>query len=428
MGVFSNNRVLSEGYVPEEVEPNMNYDGTEGAYDIMTEMVKNDFALFESIIKNDIQEAELTYRMNNGEESLLEQVEALNEASISGFFNKIKEFLKNVWSKISGLFTNIFNKMRAVGMDNKKLVSKFEGIISKKRNALEKMKFKWADLKQKDFKYNGKTLDQKEAQNQTNGIIDVFSKAGVELERKYDYDNSTGTMVDATKQQHNEFYKQVDNYKSKLEDGSFKEKLYNEYGITPDDINSSSSISKACHSYFFDIEDEKDGKFDSYQKEISDWLKSSSNPTKPFEDNKKAIDTFFNKEIKKMAELQKEYDNKKKSIYITGEGLYKGDSSKLNDNNVEVNRNGKSIMVSYNNIASTCAKMIHDLYQEQQNVLITLVNNQINAVKFYNKQCRRVWIQAATYGGKAESGELYDDEFIEAIGEAADYETDMLIG
>ena len=82
MGVFSNNRVLSEGYVPEEVEPNMNYDGTEGAYDIMTEMVKNDFALFESIIKNDIQEAELTYRMNNGEESLLEQVEALNEATL----------------------------------------------------------------------------------------------------------------------------------------------------------------------------------------------------------------------------------------------------------------------------------------------------------------------------------------------------------
>ena len=147
MGVYSNNRfAFNEGYgsFVEDVEPDLSYFGQAGADRILAEAAQNDLKMFDAIIANDFQEAYLTRAMNEGADCA-DQIVALQEASASGIFGRLKEFLKKIWAKIKGLIESFLTKIRgAVTSDNKKLVDKFKKQIVSNSSKLSKMKFKWS--------------------------------------------------------------------------------------------------------------------------------------------------------------------------------------------------------------------------------------------------------------------------------------------
>lgn len=92
---------------------------------ILYESQVNDQAIFEAIVVSDLREIQ-----GIREGTLLEsEIQALNEASIKGFFEKIKARLKQFWEKVKGVFKDIIAKIALFVMrDGKKFVKRFDEV------------------------------------------------------------------------------------------------------------------------------------------------------------------------------------------------------------------------------------------------------------------------------------------------------------
>lgn len=118
---FSNNRIGSMA-ANVTVEAAAGYDNEHAIYDVMIESCENQEKLFTAAIFCDMQEAAMLH-----EGAAVEDIEAFQEASIKGFIQKIKEFVKKVWAKIKAVFKSIIAKLDSWFMTNsKKFASKYE--------------------------------------------------------------------------------------------------------------------------------------------------------------------------------------------------------------------------------------------------------------------------------------------------------------
>lgn len=416
MGVFSTDRFFSESYdaTIQTPEPDMSYCGAGAANRILTEMVQNDQDFFGYIIRNDIQQAYVENAMNtNGvTDELVSKLSALQEAAAGGIFAKIKEFFIFLWKKIKGFFVGLYKKIKnAIIPDNKKLIDKYKEAVDKNAEALKKMKFKWCDVKG-----NGGKLEYKKKIDPSNND---YSKEKDKLYTYCDDELSYNRRNDDTEKT---FDASVEALNKKVNNDQFYADTYGDY--ISDAPSKPNELAKACHNYFFDEEKEKDGEFDKYKSEILDCLNNSENIIKNLQDSEKSLDAYFKKEIAEADKIDKTYskltsksDAKTYAGSIqrnptSGEYYHNKGGEKTPDelvkNNVHV-----SIAKAANAIKSYTSKL--------QTCIIGLLNQQVAAVQFQTKQCRRVWTQAGTFSPKAENAFM-----TEAIGEAADFDTDQL--
>ncbi len=418
MGVFSTNHIFSEGCdtMIQTPEPDMNYCGAGAANRILTEMVQNDQDFFGYIIRNDIQQAYVENAMNtNGvTDELVGKLSALQEAAAGGIFAKIKEFFVFLWRKIKGFFVGLYKKIKnAIIPNNKKLIDKYKEAVDKNADALKKMKFKWCECKH-DLGYK-KAIDPNK--NDLSAEKDNLYKYCDDELTYYYHNQVTGTKLDDG----------IDKLNKLTGADTFYSSIYGEY--IDNAPNSTGELAKAVHNYFFDEEKEIDGEFAKYKGEILDCLTKSDDLIKDIKDSEKALDAYFKKEITEANKIDKTYSKLTKDSNVkTSKDVKYNDkyvnSSPTGDRYDGSKKSTTSEELVNNNIHVSIAKAanaIKSYTSKLQTCIIGLLNQQVAAVQFQTKQCRRVWTQAGTFSPKAENAFM-----TEAIGEAADFDTDQL--
>lgn len=158
MGVYSNDRLgMSGAGIDTLVTANESYKGDVGLQQILIESAQNDMAIFDAVIRSDINEA-----VSLQEGTLLqEEVAIMHEGMVKDFFGKVLAFLKKMVEKIKGIFKAIYAKITGVVVrDGKKLVDMHKKNVIGKN--LSKMKYKWAQPTGKSLDLASDILDTKD--------------------------------------------------------------------------------------------------------------------------------------------------------------------------------------------------------------------------------------------------------------------------
>lgn len=120
------------------VEAAEGYDQSYSGMQALIEGYQNDYALFTGALYQDIKEYSMVH-----EGASVGEVVAFQEASISGFFNKIKEFFKKLWAKIKAIFHNFIAKFDSMFMKSgKALLKKYKKEIEMKDTSDLEVKFR----------------------------------------------------------------------------------------------------------------------------------------------------------------------------------------------------------------------------------------------------------------------------------------------
>lgn len=90
------------------VEADMSYSGAVGCQLMIAEGFQNDFALFKQVVASDVKESKLL-RESAGED----EVAALQEGALDGYWERIKAFIKKIIAKMKGILTGFVAKLEA---------------------------------------------------------------------------------------------------------------------------------------------------------------------------------------------------------------------------------------------------------------------------------------------------------------------------
>lgn len=384
MGVYSGNRTCLGSYDESEIVANENYFGEAGAMQIIAESVINDFAMFEAVISNDFQEVALG-------ESYAE-IELLQEASISGMFDKIKELAKKAWEKIKGLFKTFITKITVLmTRDNKSLVKKYQKEIYRKD--LSKLKFKWE-------KPTGKSIGSRLNADSLITIIETAKNSG-----------------------------SIEDLEKKVNDSDFIDKVLSD--LTELKNPSQSDFYKDVHEYMYEDEDEVEGMTSAVLSQIIETLTNSSKTLKAVKKTESNVNTFFNKLLsnidKVRNEIAKDMPTKEKDNYA-GFGTVTtkfGDEEKDFDiaktTRYATHKGGSVSTVGEMNKR---ANIIYDLVNKYQQGATLVCNAEMKETKFGIAQARRLFGKAAAFNPKSVK-ESYIIE--EAFADALDYEFDSFM-
>ena len=178
MGVYSQYAAFEGG---SAVVTNESYVGAAGAYRMMEESSMNEHAIFEAVIGRDFAEAYCA--LSDGTVVSESTVDALNEASLGGIWEKVVAFIQKIWEKIKGILKSIKDKIQAVFIrDGKALVNKYHKQVQKKMTdgKLSKFKFKWR-------KFNGNlTLENANKDDFAATCFSAKSKVGKNVKEDMD--------------------------------------------------------------------------------------------------------------------------------------------------------------------------------------------------------------------------------------------------
>lgn len=356
MGVYSSNRTQLGMYNSDEIIANESYVGVAGAFQMMLEGFQNDQAIFESVLANDFAEA-VAVQEGTG-------VEVVNEASVGGFIEKMKELVKKAWEKIKGLFQTFLAKINNVVIrDNKKFVDKYKKEVLTKN--LSKMKYKWAAPKE--------------------GELDALEKLVGSAQARVDE-----LMSDCMNGNNKDINEKVDS-------GDFLEELL---GCEPKEFN------KEAHESCFGDLDAVEGLDSSRLTYCMNVLLGSSKTIKRVEKAKSDADKVFSTMLKQI--------DKARNVVVKNvpKDADKTTTAKVGDN-YEVSGKTTDVMAKLNamtkviNVGNTAMSRI-------SGVLIA-------ETKFEIKQARRVFAQAAAFNAKAVKENAL---LVEAAGDAAEYEVE----
>lgn len=433
MGVYSNNRlVFSEGYASEveAPEPDTRYYGNDGASRILAEAATNDLKMFEAIIGNDMQQAYVENAINEGAD-LEDKLMALQEAATGGIFSKLKEFLKKIWEKITGLIMSFVRKIQgAVTSDNKKLVDKFKKSITTNSTKLKKMKFKFSKPTGNAYKkpltpdaINGEISDKTD---EIFGMGQDIANLTVGSSWGDDWAGSKGEYIQDS------IAKARIALEKELDKDDWEDKALSDF-IGSTTVN---DFVKDAHEFFFEDEDELDGEFGKYQTYFMSTLTNAKTTTDNLDKSKREIDKHFSKAIKdaeKFGNAAIKLVGKKDTSSDASDFKHRSASGKsttafsksamTDDTNDELNKAASGITTAAAEF-SKAANAIQRWYTAYQGVCTKLMNAQMAAASFEIKQARRIWTQAASF---VERPVKEDALLFDAIGEAADFETDQLI-
>jgi hypothetical protein len=121
------------------------YDGALGCARALIESAENDRAMFMAMLASDAREV-----VGMREGTLNEAaVTALNEASVSGIWKKIKEIFAALVAKVKSIAHNFLAKFRSLYMKDKDLVKKYGAEVSRKTN-IGNLQIKWRKVKEAD--------------------------------------------------------------------------------------------------------------------------------------------------------------------------------------------------------------------------------------------------------------------------------------
>jgi hypothetical protein len=286
-----------------------------------------------------------------------ESTEAVLEASGS-FVDKIKEFLTKCWEKIKGVFKSLLTKINNVIVrDNKEFVNKYKKEVLTKD--LSKMKYKWA-AKKKDIESPGE-IDAIDKEVTT--TVAAIYNGSVEEIKKVIEDN--GDLVDSF-------------LSGALESNT-----------------TAGDFAKDFHEKYFQDEDTEEGLSTSLLSEIMNDLTEGKGALKALTKLQKDVDKLFNTRLKQID----------KARTATAKRIpEKGDS--------EGQKKGKDALMQAHNAA-------YKVVSVEQTGTNKVISCTVTEVKFWLKQCRRVFAQAAAYNPKAVKESAV---FVEAAGQAAEYE------
>jgi len=131
MGIYSTGSVITENYLENiDVQESTYEPGFEGALQNIIDEEVNYSKLMEAVAI-----AELSHFEQTGRELVYEG------ANLSGFFSKVREFFKNMYEKIKGLFKKFIGFIDALIMNDKAFVNKYRTTI--------------LSASTKDFEYKG---------------------------------------------------------------------------------------------------------------------------------------------------------------------------------------------------------------------------------------------------------------------------------
>lgn len=124
------------------------YDCSTGAARALIESARNDYAMFNAMLKVDFREAHIE---RSGADNYVTEGEitSLTEATASGIWQKIKDLFKSLIAKIKSIFTNFIARISSLFMKDATLVKKYKKQLSEKYADLGKMEIKYAKSKGK---------------------------------------------------------------------------------------------------------------------------------------------------------------------------------------------------------------------------------------------------------------------------------------
>lgn len=119
------------------------YDCSTGAARALIESARNDYAMFNAMLKVDFREAHIE---RAGADNYVTEgkITSLTEATASGIWQKIKDLFKSLIAKIKSIFTNFIARISSLFMKDATLVKKYKKQLSEKYADLGKMEIKYA--------------------------------------------------------------------------------------------------------------------------------------------------------------------------------------------------------------------------------------------------------------------------------------------
>ena len=400
MGIYSTTGILS--YDNPNVLANESYFGITGSLNALIDMEKNNNAIFESTISRDFQAAVMIHE-GADEETMY----AFNEASIGGFFSKVKAMVLKIWEKIKGIFSTFLKKLDGVIIrDNKKFVEKYQKEVRMKD--LSKMKYKIQKRKKGFDELKNIMTKENDWIIQANTVFNMFRDG-----------------------------KAYKGLKSEIEDGDYYSTVINNVlGLKNVELN---ELPKEIHDHCFDTEESEEGVKADLLTDIIQVLKGDKTKT----DIEKA-QTAANKHFKKLTDnlddiatqisknIDTSPDTKTKNADIKGlswkhtdldvDGLSSDQQAKTTGNkgngNLHIsNAQGSTYMQR--------AGVLQNAISQIETVHSNSISCFLNENKFNITQSRKIFGKAVAYNDKKAKNEAMEI-YLDAVEEAAEYEITSL--
>lgn len=365
----------------DNIVANESYDGIVGAYTAVEENAVNEHRIFESIIGRDFTEAYVA--AGALDESALE---AVNEASLGGIWEKVKAFFKKMAEKIAGVIKSIKDRIViAFTRDGKELVRKYDKQIVRKINDRKMTHFTYTFYSDFDSAMKGANDISTQIQALVNKS-DAYTALLTEWDdakKTYEIGVSKGDAASQEK----------DAYKTLTEDEltEYKEKAYGQCCGDSSVTNRKELINKLTKEVK-DNADETEGLDSAGYARIKSALTDGQKFIKSLENAETKVKKLYKDAIKNCEEMQREA-NKTKS------------NTDYKANAAEVNMHASNA-IRLGNILTTVATDLLTAHTSQAQMIY--------------KNARSIFTRAATYGGKDEAA------FMEAVSQVSDYEADQI--
>ena len=404
------------------------YDGSIGCAKALIESAQNDYAMFRAMLESDAREIQA---MKSGYVNESEII-SLQEATVGGIWNKIKELFKKLIAKIKSIFANFLAKFRGLYMKDKELVKKYGQQVMRKSN-LGNMSIKWRKAKAKA------KLDADQITDTPDTVIENLHGAA-QKEWSSDTDKRWETITSMMSD---------NGYAGKKSDGpsDYRESVNDD--LWEDDSSSDYDFKEVFSGGAREMINE----FDGGSKAISKYEKYVSKLTRALDKQLKEYDKFANQAAKDSLSADKgtlaygEYDwnasdkqvkNRKNKSFDTDDskyharfynnnngrptiGYYQTDApdSLKNDFNLNTAPGPKK----YFEIRSKNASHEYDMAVVFNDAVLIYTNCNLEFTKEYYKQLKAVFMKAVTISDKKlEESSIY----AQAVAEAAMHEIDTI--
>lgn len=411
MGIYTSNRFFGEAYdYASEIPANEAYDAAFGCAHILADCQRNDMALFESSIFDDIAEVK----------AIQEGTGYVNENAFTNVIKKIVEMFKKLLAKIKGIFKAFLTKLTGAFIDGKKLVQKYEKQIIKYSN--------WDGLKIKGIRKpkNGKENIRESIDSMFTGK-NISNSYTIKLSGNLTNSGNTNSMLVDT---------QIDGIKTeedidKAESEDIKEKLAKEY-IKGVSISDYKDIDKDIMDALFEDEDTLDDEIKSASFFSSNWIKTILSQGEEWEKEIKKFNDKLDKNINTTIDNLKKTDdnlakfmvnNKDANVHaFKARKAISSYGSVDNDGKVQKNTTDEFIAQtehSYGIKPEKIQKAIHALQKlagNEQEVITKVTSEYMSVVKFSLAQARKIWTAAAAWSSGVHKESV---EYYQTLGEAA---------
>lgn len=406
MGIYTSNRYFGEAFdYASEIPANEAYDAAFGCAHILADNQKNDMALFESAIYEDIKEVTAIH----------EGYGYVNENAFTNMIKKIIETFKKILAKIKGIFKAFITKITGAFTNGKDLVKKYELQISKCSN--------W-----KGFKVNGIRKPSSGNEDIKSSIDKLFA---MKISCKYQL-NYTATNEDSILDTGIDKIKTVKDIKE-ADAEDIKLAILNKAYLGGNfDISEWKEISTEILNHLYDeegtISAEDESNFDSSFFSKS-WIKSVLADDKWVEGVKKVndkMDKVINQiisDLKKTEDALADWRVKNDNKSISRSDIKGGFASReIVNKDTKVNSKAKTKFNAVESEEGINAEVVQagvhalqTLASNEQEVITKVTSEYMSNVKFAIAQARKLWTAAAAWSSSVHKESV---EYYQALGEA----------